>query len=64
MSNSSTSDEVKKKQLIGVVAVAFLLAFTILGFLGYFSWFVWVIADLIVAGVANLLLRRISRKSL
>ncbi|MCW3995731.1 MAG: hypothetical protein NWE98_06245 [Candidatus Bathyarchaeota archaeon] len=54
----------KRKQLIGAISVALLLAFTILAILGLISFVVWVVADLIVAAVANLLLRRLGRATL
>ena len=49
-----------KKRAIGAVAVALLLVFTVLAVLGYIDFVVWVILDLVVAAVANLLLRRVS----
>jgi hypothetical protein len=53
-----------KKRAIGAVAIVLLLVFTVLAILGYINFIVWVIADLIVAGVANLLLRRVGRTPL
>jgi nitrate reductase NapE component len=53
-----------RKRAIGVIAIAFLIAFTVLAFLGQISFIVWVLADLIVAAVANLLLRRVGNKAL
>jgi hypothetical protein len=52
------------KRAIGVVAITLLLFFTVLAILGYINFIVWVIADVIVAGVANLLLRRVGRTPL
>lgn len=49
----------RKKRSIGVIAVALLLFFTVLAILGLISFIVWLIADVVVALVANLLLRRI-----
>ena len=51
----------RKKRIIGVIAVALLLVITALAIFLKVSFIVWVIADLVVAGVANLLLRRIGR---
>ena len=51
-----------QKRIIGAIAIALLLIFTILAFLGRISFIVWVLADLIVAALANLLLRRVGRK--
>ena len=51
----------QRKRAIGIVAIALLLTFTALAFLGYISFLAWIVADLVVAGVANLLLRRVGR---
>jgi hypothetical protein len=51
----------KQKQLIGAVAVVLLLVITIAAIAFRVNFIVWVILDLIVAGVANLLLRRVGR---
>ncbi len=51
----------RKKQIIGAVAIALLLVFTVFAILGYLPFLIWVAADLVVAGVANLLLRRVGR---
>ncbi len=59
-----TPQEMKTKRTIGIVAIVFLVAFTIPGFLGYLPFWIWLIADLVVAGVANLLLRRVGRRKL
>lgn len=53
-----------KKRAIGAVAIALLLAFTVLAVLGYINFLVWVLLDLVVAAVANLLFRRIDRRPL
>ncbi len=50
-----------KKRAVGAVAIVLLLVFTVLALLGYMPFIVWIIADLIVAGIANLLFRRIGR---
>lgn len=51
----------QRKRIIGAVAIALLLLFTVLAILGFISFIVWVLADLVVAGIANLLLRRVGR---
>jgi hypothetical protein len=51
----------RKKNIVGIVAIVLLVVFTILALLGILSGWGWVIADLIVAAVANLILRRIGR---
>lgn len=50
-----------KKRVIGAIAIALLLVFTVLAFLGWISFIVWVLADLVVAAIANLLFRRVGR---
>ncbi len=54
----------QKKRIVGVIAIALLLLFTVLAILGYLSFIVWVLLDLVVAGIANLLFRRIGRVTL
>jgi ribosomal protein L40E len=49
----------QRKRAIGIVAIVLLLVITVLAILLHTSFIVWVLADLIVAGVANLLLRRV-----
>ncbi len=53
-----------QKRTIGAIAIALLLIFTVLAFLGWISFIVWVLADLVVAALANLLLRRVGRTPL
>jgi len=50
-----------QKRAIGAIAVMLLLIFTVLYCLGWISFLVWILADLVTAVVANLLLRRIGR---
>ena len=54
----------RRKRTIGLIAIALLLLFTVLALLGFISLIVWVLADLAVALIANLLLRRIGRVNL
>ena len=54
----------RKKRVIGIIAVSLLLAFTVLAFSGAISLIVWVLADLVVAGIANILFRRVERVTL
>ena len=61
--SSSGTDAVRKtKNRIGIIAIVLLLLFTVLAFIGVFSFTVWIIADLVVALVANLILRRIGKQ--
>ena len=52
----------KTKVTVGAIAIAFLLLFTILGIIGVFSLEEWLIADVLVALVANLILRTVGRQ--
>ena len=54
----------RKKRVIGIIAISLLLGFTVLAFLGAISLIVWVLADLVVAGIANVLFRRVERVNL
>jgi hypothetical protein len=49
----------RKKRVVGAVAVALLLLFTVLAFVKVFSLIEWLIGDVAVAFVANLILRRV-----
>ncbi len=51
----------KQKRIIGVVAVILLLIVTVYAIVTGLGFIVWVIIDLIIAGVANLLLRRVGK---
>jgi hypothetical protein len=63
--NSYNPEKIRqKKRVVGIIAIVFLLLFTVLAFAQVIDWLVWVIADLIVAAVANLLLRRIGQRPL
>ncbi len=54
----------RRKRTIGVVAIILLLIITVLAIFLHISFLVWVVADLAVAGIANLLLRRAGRMPL
>lgn len=51
----------KKKNIVGIIAIALLLLFTILTLAGIITALEWIIADLVVAVIANLILRRIGK---
>jgi len=51
----------KQKRSIGAVAVVLLLIVTILALVFKFNFIVWVLLDLAIFGVANLLLRRVGK---
>ena len=54
----------QRKRAIGVIAITLLLTITVLAIFLHISFLVWVVADLAVAAVANLLLRRVGRMPL
>jgi hypothetical protein len=54
----------RRKRTIGVIAITLLLVITVLAIFLHISFLVWVVADLAVAAVANLLLRRVGRMPL
>ena len=53
----------KTKAIVGAIAIAFLLVFTILGILRVFSLGEWLLADILVALVANLIFRMVGRRT-
>ena len=52
----------KKKNIVGVVAIALLLFFTALAIARVLSFAEWIIADLVVTVVANLILKTIGKQ--
>jgi len=54
----------RKKRIVGAVAITLLMLFTILAFTGIITAFEWLIADLVVALIANLLFRKIGKPRL
>jgi hypothetical protein len=54
----------QRKRTIGVIAITLLLVITGLAILMHISFLVWVVADLVVAAVANLLLRKVGKTPL
>ncbi len=62
-SGSVSADVRRKKQTVGVVAIAFVVLFLVLFFYGIFDIIVFVIADLVVGLAANYIFRRIDRQS-
>lgn len=61
-SSSGSRGVHKTKVTVGAIAIAFLLLFMILGIIGVFSLGEWLIADVLVALVANLILRTVGRQ--
>jgi hypothetical protein len=57
-----TPDKLRqRKRTIGIIAIALLLLFTVLAFLEVITFIVWILADLAVALIANVLLRRVGK---
>jgi len=54
----------RRKRTIGIIAITLLMVITVLAILLHISFVFWVLADLVVAGIANLLLRRVGRMPL
>ena len=54
----------RRKRTIGIIAIALLVLFSVLALIQVISLTVWVLADLAVALIANLLLRRVGRVNL
>ena len=52
----------KKKNIIGLVAIAVLLLFTVLALFGVFSVTIWIVANIIVALAANIILKVLGRQ--
>jgi hypothetical protein len=62
---SFNSDKIaQRKRTIGIIAIILLLVITGLAILFHISFLIWVAADLVVAAVANLLLKRVGRTPL
>jgi hypothetical protein len=58
----TTNEEIRrKKNMVGIVAIVLLLVFTVLAISGLLPALVWIVADLVVALVANVILRRIGK---
>lgn len=61
--NEPTYDSVRKtKKTVGMIAIVLLMFFTVLALLGVISSTVWLIADVIVAVVANIIFRTVGRR--
>ncbi len=61
VSEKSPDSTQRKKRIVGIAAIALLLLFTILAIIRVLSVLEWIIADLIVAAVANLIFKSIEK---
>ncbi len=50
-----------KKRIIGAISIVLITIFFILAFIGIIDFLVMLIADVVVWGIANLIMRRIGR---
>jgi hypothetical protein len=62
-SSSGLASARRTRRVVGAVAVALLLLFTVLAFIHIFSLLDWLIGDVAVALAANLILSRVGRKT-
>jgi len=53
----------KKKNRIGIIAIALLILVTVLAVIGYINFIQWIVVDLAIALIANLLLRRVGKQT-
>jgi hypothetical protein len=53
----------KKKRAVGAVAIVLLLVFTVLAIAQIISFWVWIIGDLVVALVANLMFKQLNKQT-
>jgi hypothetical protein len=65
LAQSDTAQRIRnRKQLVGIISIILISVFFILTFLGYIPFLVMLVLDLVVWGIANLILRRIGRTPL
>jgi len=48
----------QRKRIIGIVAVALIVIVTIFAILGRLTFIEWILADVVIAAVANILFRK------
>ena len=53
----------RTKRVVGLIAIALIVVFTILGIAGVLSFVVWILAELVVALIANMIFRRLDKRS-
>jgi hypothetical protein len=51
----------RQKRLVGIVSIVLISLFFVLTFLGYIPFLIMLVLDIVVWGIANLILRRIGR---
>jgi len=66
MSATESPKLVKKsriKKVVGLIAIALVVVFTILAILDVLSFLEWILAEIIVAVIANVIFRTVDKKS-
>ncbi|HVP27229.1 MAG TPA: hypothetical protein VMT26_06150 [Candidatus Bathyarchaeia archaeon] len=66
MSATESPKLVKKsriKKVVGLIAIALVVVFTILAILDVLSFLEWILAEIIVAVIANVIFRMVDKKS-
>jgi len=53
----------RPKRVVGLIAIALIVVFTILGIAGVLSFVVWILAELAVALIANMIFRRLDKRA-
>jgi Flp pilus assembly protein TadB len=53
----------RTKRVVGLIAIALIVVFTILGIARVLSFVVWILAELVVALIANMIFRRLDKRS-
>jgi hypothetical protein len=62
LAQSNQAERIRnRKRLVGIVSIILISIFFVLTFLGYIPFLVMLVLDLVVWGIANLILRRIGR---
>ena len=50
------------KKVVGLIAIALIVIFTILAVLGIFSFLEWILAEITVAIIANIIFRTVGKR--
>jgi len=60
--NSKPIERRRTKRVVGLVAIALIVVFTILAILGILSFFEWILAEIVVALIANIIFRTVDKQ--
>lgn len=62
LAQSDSAQRVRnQKRLVGIISIVLITIFFVLSFIGYLPFILMLILDVVVWGIANLILRRIGR---